>query len=138
MNYIRLLVVSQHAITREKIRALVAKTEDIEFVGDAESVISLAEARPDVAVVEVSTSSPGVLRELAYVLSSAERTRIVVLSDMEDPKFVHSVLGLGVLGYVLMHSDAQRLLPGIRSVAQNRRFIDPVLGSSNALVGKPA
>ncbi len=137
---IRLLVVSQHAITREGIRALMAKTEDIEMVGNAENIMSLpgelADARPDVTLVEVSAPSNGALRELAYVLSSIAKIRMVVLSDIEDTTFARAVLGLGVVGYVLMHSDKEQLLQGIREAARNRRFVDPQLGDLNGVSQK--
>ncbi len=141
MNHIGILVVSPHAVTREGIRALAAKTEDIEVVGEAESVVSLpelTELRPDVALVEIAAPQTGILRELAYVLSSMEKMRTVILSAIGDANFVRSALGLGVLGYVLMDSDTERLLLSIRSVAQNHRFVDPMLGNINPAMEKRA
>ncbi len=141
MKHIGILVVSPHVITREGIRALAAKTQDIEVVGEAENVVSLPEMiqlRPDVALIEISAPHAGILRELAYVLSSLEKIRTVILSAVEDANFVRSALGLGVLGYVLVHSDTERLLLSIRTVAQNHRFVDPMLRNINGAVGKRA
>ena len=141
MSPIQLLISSDYAMTRDGMRALLKRSEDIEIVGESESVVDTAahfEAlRPDVAVVEVSSPGSKALRSVAAILSVDGGSRVVILTNIDDPSYVRAMLAVGAFGYVLKQSPTEQLILGIHKAAENHRFIDPLLSDGIAeLFGK--
>jgi DNA-binding NarL/FixJ family response regulator len=128
-------------MTRDGMRALLQRSDDIEIVGEAESVADtparFEALRPDVAVVEVSSPGSKALRSVAAILSVDEGSRVVILSNIDDPSYVRAMLAVGAFGYVLKQSPTEQLIVGIHKAADNHRFIDPLLSDGIAeLFGK--
>ena len=141
MRPIQLLISSDYAMTRDGMRALLMRSDDIEIVGESQSVadtVAHFEAlRPDVAVVEVSSPGSKALRSVAAILSVDERSRVVILTNIDDPSYVRAMLAVGAFGYVLKQSPTEQLILGIHKAAENHRFIDPLLSDGIAeLFGK--
>jgi DNA-binding NarL/FixJ family response regulator len=141
MSPIQLLIASDYAMTRDGLRALLKGSDDIEVVAEAESVADtparFKTVRPDVALVEVSAPGSKALRMVATILSAAQDSRIVILSNIDDPSYVRAMLAVGAFGYVLKQSPTEQLIIGIHKAAENHRFIDPLLSDGIAeLFGK--
>ena len=133
----RIVLASDYTITREGLRFLFTKAPDIEIIGEAQPIMAtprkVCELAPDVVLIEVSV--PGRADGLwaaATIAHQSPKSRVVVLTNNNDLPYVRSMLGVGVVGYVLKNCETTQLFAALRSVRLGGRFIDPSLGTDFA------
>jgi two-component system response regulator NreC len=133
---IRVLLADDHAILRSGLRLLVNSQSDMEVVSEApdgeQAVQAVREARPDVALMDLTMPGGGGMRALQEIARDCPKTRALVLTMHDDPSYLRSVLAAGASGYVLKRSVDAELLAAIRAVHRGGTFVDPSL--ANVLV----
>jgi DNA-binding NarL/FixJ family response regulator len=129
MAKIRVLLADDHAILREGLRALLALADDIEVVGEAadgqEAIERVLSLLPDVVVMDVSMPGLGGLEATLEIRKQRPDTRILVLTQYEDPEYVRRFLQAGVSGYVLKKSAGADLAAAIRAAHRGGLVLDP-------------
>jgi len=129
MNKIRVLLADDHAILREGLRALLGLADDIEVVGEAadgqEAIDRVNALQPDVVLMDVSMPGLGGLEATLQIRRQRPDTRILVLTQYEDPEYVRRFLQAGVSGYVLKKSAGADLAAAIRAVHRGGLVLDP-------------
>jgi DNA-binding NarL/FixJ family response regulator len=128
---ISLVLVEDHAVVRQGLRALLAAEPDVQIVGEAGDGLAGAKLvnrlRPDVLVLDLMLPGLPGLEVLPAVRQSSPETRIVVLSMHADEAYVLSALQAGAVGYVLKRSGSAELLAAIRAAASGHRYLSPPL-----------
>jgi len=128
---IRILLADDHAILRSGLRLLVNSQADMEVVSEApdgeQAVEAAREARPDVALMDLTMPGAGGMRALQEIVRDCPNTRVLVLTMHDDPAYLRSVLAAGACGYVLKRSVDAELLAAIRAVHRGGTFVDPSL-----------
>lgn len=123
---IRVLLVEDHAILREGLRALLALEPDFEIVGEASSANtarSLAEAkRPDVVIMDIALPGESGLQLLPSLKQRLPETRVLVLTAHWTDEYVRTALEAGADGYILKDASRSELIAGIRAVLDGRRY----------------
>jgi DNA-binding NarL/FixJ family response regulator len=126
---IRVLIVDDHAILRDGIRALLSLSDDIEVVGEAadgaEAIEACRKLEPDVALMDVAMPGLGGLEATLAIRREVPRTRVLVLTQYEDREYVARFLKAGVSGYVLKRAAGAELAAAIRSVHRGGLVLDP-------------
>jgi two-component system invasion response regulator UvrY len=126
---IGVMVVDDHAVVRMGFKLLIDAAADMRVVAEAESgedaVRGLAEARPDVVVLDISMPGMGGLEAVRRILAREPQARILVLSAHEDAMHARRVLKAGAAGYLTKRSAAEALIQAIRQVSQGRSFLEP-------------
>ena len=88
----RVLLVDDHELVREGLRALFARDAEFEVVGEAEnarSAVELAAAsRPDVVIMDISLPDLSGIEATRQVLKQAPEGKVVALSMHADPHYV--------------------------------------------------
>ena len=129
MTPIRVLVVDDHAIVRDGIRALLALAADMQVVGEAgggREAVELARALlPDVIVMDIAMPDLGGLEATIEIRKERPDARIVVLSQYGDSSYVRRMLRAGASGYVLKKAAGADLVAAIRSVHKGGLVLDP-------------
>jgi len=128
---LRVVIVDDHEVVRQGIRALLQPETDMEVVGQAGDgllALELVERlRPDVVVVDLMLPGLGGLELTRQVIRRSPRTRVVVLSMHADETFVLEALDQGASAYVLKDAGIAELLRAIREAARGRRYLSPPL-----------
>jgi two-component system response regulator NreC len=128
---IRLVLVEDHEVERQGLRALLAAEPDFQIVGEAgdgQAAIQLVERlRPDVLVLDLMLPGLGGLEVVREVRQRAPDTRVVILSMHTNEAYVLGALQAGALAYVLKKSGARELLEAIRAAWTGRRYLSPPL-----------
>lgn len=115
---IRVAVVDDHPLVREGTAAIVARQDDMEIAGVADS---LAELRPvldgsvDVLLLDLrlgQESGFDLLRERARPMPA-----VVVLTSYDYPQYADAALRLGAAGFVVKTAPTAELLDAIRRAA---------------------
>jgi two-component system, NarL family, response regulator LiaR len=129
---IRILLVDDHAVVREGLRAFLALQDGFEVVGEAadgeEAVQRAAELEPDVILMDlVMPKLDGVsaMRELRRRAGPASRAKVIVLTSFLDDDRLLPALEAGAAGYLLKNSQPAELARAVRAAQAGEAIIDP-------------
>lgn|SRR5574341_184199 len=121
MDRIRILVVDDHALFREGLRALLAAFPDIEVVGEAansEEAIAQAESlQPDVVLMDVAMPGIDGIAATRRILRINPNLGVIIVTMVEDTNSVFAAMRAGARGYVLKGAHHDEMLGAIRAVA---------------------
>jgi two-component system, NarL family, response regulator LiaR len=130
---IRVLLVDDHAVVREGLRAFLDLQDGIEVAGEAEDGrAALAEAarlRPDVILMDLvmpELDGIGAMRSLRDQLPTA---RVIVLTSFLDDDKLLPALRSGAAGYLLKNAPPQELARAVRAAHAGEALIDPVVAA---------
>jgi DNA-binding NarL/FixJ family response regulator len=141
MSGIRILIVDDHAIVRDGIRALLALSTDLTVVGEAgggREAIALARSLdPDVILMDIAMPDLGGLEATVEIRKARPAARILILSQYADAEYVRRFLRAGVSGYVLKKAAGADLVAAIRAVHRGGLVLDPEV-ARDAVTGEPA
>jgi len=133
---LRCLIVDDHPVVRQGIRALLEREMPGVVVLDAETpAAALAEnssRHPDVVVIDPSSAGADVeklVAELKRTLDSA----IVVFTGNGGPRLLADALKAGVKGYVRKDSPPEDLVRAIQAAQSGEFYVDPALSSTIVL-----
>lgn len=127
------MLVDDHRIVRDGLRALLEKETDFQIVGQADDGLAairlVRELHPDVVVTDVSMPGLNGIEAVRRIRQEHPDVRVVCLSVHDEERLVLSVIEAGAAGYVLKGCSFEELARGIRMVMANQIYL------SNELVG---
>ncbi|MDD3827655.1 MAG: response regulator transcription factor [Anaerolineaceae bacterium] len=133
MRELKLIIVDDHAIFREGLRALLDMEEDFQVIGEAshgaEAVAMVAEEPPDVILLDLHLPDglgSDFCREL---LGVSPQSRVLILSAYDDDQEISAALIAGASGYVLKTVGGERLADNIRSVSRGEVLLAPTVAA---------
>ncbi|MEA2481908.1 MAG: hypothetical protein QOJ07_3830 [Thermoleophilaceae bacterium] len=129
------LIVDDHPVVRQGIRALLEKELADVTVTDAptaQAAIDANNAPPDVAVVD-PRGGGGEVDEIVGLLRKRLRCAIVVFTSNGGARLLAEALKAGVKGYVRKDSPPEDLVRAIRAAAGGDFYVDPALSSTIVL-----
>ncbi len=129
MAKIRVVIADDHALMRDGIKALLALTPDIEVVGEAtdgrQAIEQCRQLQPDVILMDIAMPGLGGLEATLDLKREVPKTRVLVLTQYDDPEYVRRFLKIGISGYVLKGMLGSELASAIRSAARGGLVLDP-------------
>ena len=131
---IRVVLVDDHDIVRQGLRALLEVHPDIHVIGDVADgfrALDLVErTRPDVLVVDLLLPGLSGLELIRLVRQRLPMVRIVVLSMYSNVAHVAEALRSGALAYVVKEEGIRELVTAVRAAAQDRLYLAPQIDQS--------
>lgn len=143
-NDLKLLVVDDHALTREGMRLSLLKLQDSVCVleaGNAEEAHAVVRQNPDLDLVFLDLELPGasgmsLLEELRRDLNGVP---VVVISGSDQPAVIKRALDLGATGYIPKTVTLDVLLQAVRLVLAGGSYVPKqVLPSAADGMARPA
>lgn len=129
MKKISVLLVDDHTVVRQGLRALLKAEEDMEVVGEAENgrqaVILAKKTPPDVVVMDVAMPMLNGLEATRQILKGVPGTKVLVLTSYGDDECVQQLMHAGATGYLIKQTAANDLLKAIREVQRGNAFFSP-------------
>jgi DNA-binding NarL/FixJ family response regulator len=126
---IRILLVDDHTLLRQGLRAILEQEKDLEIVGEAadggEALRRVTKLKPDVVVVDISMPKVNGIEATRRILAARPKTRIVALSMHDGEDYVEQILRAGATGYVLKDAPARDLVAAIRAASAGGVHLDP-------------
>lgn len=126
---IRVLLVDDHAVVREGLRAFLELQDGIEVVGEAgdgeAAVLAAERLEPDVVLMDLAMprlDGVGAMRELRRRLPAV---RAIVLTSFSDDDRLLPAIQAGAAGYLLKTAAPQELARAIRSAHAGEALLDP-------------
>jgi two-component system, NarL family, response regulator DevR len=133
---LRCLIVDEHPVVRQGIRALLERELPNVEVSDAPTAeVALAndDRAPDVVVVDPSHAGGNVEAMVNELRESLSSTAIVVFTGNGGPRLLADALKAGVKGYVRKDSPPEDLVRAIRAAQSGEFYVDPALSSTIVL-----
>jgi NarL family two-component system response regulator LiaR len=128
---IRILIVDDHAVVREGLRALIDTEPGMELVGEAaDGVEAVSQARalqPDVVLLDLVMPRQGGIEAIGQIKAENPDTRILVLTSFAEDDKVFPAIKAGALGYLLKDSSPRELLQAIREVHRGEPTMHPTI-----------
>jgi DNA-binding NarL/FixJ family response regulator len=134
---IKVVMVDDHRIVREGLRAMLDAVPDIEIVGEAEdlggALEAIAKGRPDVVLLDVRLQRASGLDACRTIIQEHPDVKVVFLTVYEDEQYVFEALRVGARGYMLKKVSPEDILHILQAVQAGEVVIDPALGGKIAL-----
>jgi len=131
MRKISVLLVDDHNVVRQGLRALLSAEEDMEVVGEAENgrqaVTQAKKAMPDVVVMDIAMPLLNGLEATRQILKMLPSTKVLVLTSYGDDECVSQLMDAGACGYLIKQTAANDLLRAIREVQRGNAFFSPAI-----------
>ena len=126
---IRVLLVDDHAVVREGLRAFLALQDGIDVVGEAgngdEAVQLAARLAPDVVLLDLVMPAGDGLSAIHRLRVTTPKARVLVLTSYADDSQIFAATAAGAAGYLLKDVDPGELAAGIRDVHAGRPALHP-------------
>jgi len=132
-NKIRILVVDDHAIMRDGVRALLSLQDDIEIVGEAadgrEALTQALELRPDVVLMDIAMPGLDGLEATRRIARKLPATKVLVLTQHDNREYVLTAIKAGASGYVPKRALGSELVTAVHAVHRGDSFLYPSVAS---------
>jgi two-component system response regulator NreC len=131
---ISVLLMDDHVVVREGLRALLERQQDIHVLAEAGSVAEAIEAEvdPDVVVADLVLPDDRGADVVRRLVERYPDSAILVLTMVDNPTDVQLCLAAGARGYVLKETASTELVDAVRKVAGGEDYLQPSLGAALA------
>jgi two-component system, NarL family, response regulator DevR len=128
---LRVMLVDDHEVVRDGIRALLDGTDDIVVCAEAGSVrAAVAEAEralPDVIVMDVRLQDGSGIEATRDIRARRPQTQVLMLTSFADDEALFASIMAGAAGYVLKQIKGGDLVRAIRTVGSGESLLDPAV-----------
>ncbi len=128
---IRILIVDDHAVVREGLRALIEAKPDMELVGESEdgveAVLMARTLKPDVILLDLLMPRMDGIEAIGEIKQENPHARILILTSFAADDKVFPAIKAGAAGYLLKDSSSQALIQAIREVHQGKSSLHPTI-----------
>jgi two-component system, NarL family, response regulator LiaR len=129
MSRLRIMIVDDHAMFREGLRAVLDRQADLEVVGeagDAEATLEVAqEVQPDLVLMDLHLPQRSGVDAIRDLVRWKPELKVIVLTMFRDQELMSAALLAGAQGFVLKDGRVDGLIEAIRTVAAGGAAIDP-------------
>jgi len=139
MSKIRVLIVDDHALFREGMRALLQSYDDLEIVGEAtdgrEAIEKVGELSPQVVLMDIAMPVMSGIEATRRICKETPGVRVLVLTQYDaEAEYILSMLRAGAKGYISKTATGLELVSAIRTVHNGEAFLYP--SAATTLVGE--
>ena len=136
MKPIKVLIVDDHTLIRDGIRALLELIADIEVIGEAsngrEALDKVRDLAPDVVLMDLSMPVMNGLEATRRIRKESPNTRVLALTQYDDSEYVIPIIEAGACGFVTKMVAFSELASAIQAANRGESFLSP--SAAKALV----
>jgi len=126
---LRVMLVDDHEIVRDGIRAMLESQDDIVVTTEAgtvrDAIDEAARTRPDVIVMDVRLTDGSGIEATREIRAARPATKVLMLTSFADDEALFASIMAGASGYVLKQVKSNDLLHAIRAVGAGDSLLDP-------------
>ena len=128
---LRVVLVDDHEVVRNGIKALLAETPDVSVVGEAGTVKDAIEravwARPDVVIMDVRLPDGSGIEATREIRAKLPNTQVLMLTTFADDEALFASIMAGAAGYVLKQIKGADLVRAVLTVGRGESLLDPAV-----------
>jgi DNA-binding NarL/FixJ family response regulator len=123
------VLVDDHKIMRDGIKAILEHASEFVVVGEAESGVEAVqvcrELRPEIVMMDISLPGLNGIEATTELLRHSPSTKVLILSMYDDEHSVVSAIRSGARAFVLKKASDNDLLDALRTVAKGGSYLSP-------------
>src|ERR1700694_2327490 len=125
----QVLLVDDHKIMRDGIKAILRHSDEFQVMGEAESGTEAVQAckkkRPDMILMDIGLPGLNGIETTVEILRHCPDVKIIILSMFDDEHSVVSAIRSGARAFVLKKASDNDLLDALRAVAKGGSYLSP-------------
>ena len=127
----RILIVDDHPVTRDGLRAALGTDDTIEIVGEAtsgeEAIGAVDELKPDVVFMDVRMPGMNGIEATRQIRKDHPDTKVILFTVDESRASISEAIQAGVNGYLLKDVSVDELINAARLALDGKAVIHPAL-----------
>ncbi|MCV2883486.1 response regulator transcription factor [Aestuariibacter sp. AA17] len=128
---IRVLLVDDQTLVRLGIRSLLALSDKLTIVGEAQNGIDalekINELQPDVVLMDIQMPEMSGIEAVEKLQTLASAPPVIMLTTFDDHQLVMEAVSKGAKGYLLKDVSLETLVEGIEAVHSGKSLIQPAI-----------
>ena len=125
----QVLLVDDHKIMRDGIKAILRQSGEFDVIAEAESgpeaVLVCKQRPPDIVLLDIELPGLSGIETAREILRHCPEVKVIILSMYDDEQSVISALRSGARAFVLKKASDRDLLGALRAVAQGGTYLSP-------------
>lgn len=148
MSHISVLLVDDHNIVRQGLKALLTAEGDINVVAEAQSgreAVQLASRLyPEVVIMDLAMPLLNGWEATRQIAKAVPSAKIIVLSTYDTDEHIQQAIAAGAAAYLVKQTAAGDLVKAIREVKKGNAFFSPAIAqrlreqTCRSLSGEPS
>jgi DNA-binding NarL/FixJ family response regulator len=126
---IKVMIVDDHNLVREGLKAVFSQGDEVEVVGEAgsgEEAIELVEkVLPDVILMDISMPGMNGIQATKAIRDVHPEAKIVILTMLDQEGYVYEAIKAGATGYMLKSTSSDELVTAIQTVHDGKALLHP-------------
>lgn len=128
---IRIVLIDDHTVLREGLKALLNSEPGLEVVGDAADgragIQAADQLKPDVVIADISMPGLNGIESARILRRSYPYMKLIILSMHSGREYVAKALQAGANGYVLKQGDTNEVISAIQAVMDGGSYLSPAI-----------
>ncbi len=129
MTAIKVMIVDDHKLVREGLKAVFDQGGEIEVVGEADSgeeaLDMVLDIEPDVVLMDISMPGMNGIQCTRLLREKAPDAKVVILTMLDQEGYVYEAVKAGATGYMLKSTTSDDLMAAIKTVYEGNALLHP-------------
>jgi DNA-binding NarL/FixJ family response regulator len=125
---IRLVLIDDHEMVREGLKAMLVTEPDFHIVGDAadaqQALLLIEQTKPDIALLDVRLPGMSGIEACQIITKRYPNTAVIILTTFTDEELIAQCIQAGARGFIVKDVERFDLKRSIRAVARGEAAID--------------
>lgn len=129
MPPIKVMIVDDHNLVREGLKAMFDQGHEIEVVGEAgsgeEAIEMVEKVEPDVVLMDISMPGMNGIQATKTIRDRYPGVKVVILTMLDQEGYVYEAVKAGATGYMLKSTSSDDLVHSIQTVHEGKALLHP-------------
>jgi DNA-binding NarL/FixJ family response regulator len=129
MAAIKVMIVDDHSLVREGLKAVFDQGKDIDVVGEAgsgeEAIDMVDSVKPDVILMDISMPGMNGIQATRLIREKNPEAKVVILTMLDQEGYVYEAIKAGATGYMLKSTSSDDLVNAIQTVHEGKALLHP-------------
>jgi DNA-binding NarL/FixJ family response regulator len=126
-NKLKVLLVDDHPITRQGMKALVNQQQNLEVVGEADNapyaIELVSKLQPDLAIVDIALKTTNGIELTKNIKVQAPNLPVLIVSMHDEGLYAERALRAGAMGYLMKQEASEKIIAAITRLLQGEIYL---------------
>jgi DNA-binding NarL/FixJ family response regulator len=132
-DVINVVIIEDHALMREGIKAIISRDEKIKVIGESDNVDEgydvVMNCNPDILLLDIALHGSSGLVLAKRLLAAKPELLIIIITAYSKMDYILEAVESGVKGYILKESSPENLAEAIEKVYAGEIYIDSYISN---------